>query len=37
MYSTEENPHGCCDGYMCVGMLSTITYFFILINDYEMF
>lgn len=31
-YRTEQNPHGCCDGYMwdsvvdnCVGMYSAIT------------
>lgn len=33
MYSTDQNPHGCCDGYLwdsvvdnCVGMYSVLTY-----------
>lgn len=33
MYSTAQNPHGCCDGYLwdsaddnCVGMYSVLTY-----------
>lgn len=44
IYSNEQNPHGCCDGYMwdsavdnCVGMLTTLTYFFILIDGYKLF
>lgn len=44
MYSTEQNPNGCCDGYMwnsavgnCVGMVSTLNILFIVINDYELF
>lgn len=35
MYSTVQNPHGCCDGYMwdsavgnCVGMVSTLNILF---------
>lgn len=42
--STEQNPHGCCDGYMwdsavgnCISMLITLTNFFILIDGYKMF